>query len=123
MVRGRDSSQQVLPAGKNCLRRQDLEFETKWKSMVHHRGRSMAVGGRVRRSREHPRRDGDEHARVCCAGFVDWGQAVETDPAASNNLWQPTLAPDGIHSNTDGYQRMAKAAKAVLQALKAKMKK
>ena len=56
-----------------------------------------------------------------CVGFVDWGEAVETDPATSNNLWQPNLAPDGIHPNTDGYQRMAKAAKAVLQALKAKM--
>lgn len=52
-----------------------------------------------------------------CVGFIDWGQALETDPAASDNHWQPGTAMEGIHPNTEGYTRMAKVAAETLKTL------
>ena len=56
-----------------------------------------------------------------CAGFIDWGQALETDPAASDNHWQPGTVMEGIHPNTEGFARMAKVAAEALKTLRPKL--
>lgn len=50
-----------------------------------------------------------------CVGYIDWGEAVETDPVISNNMWQVGVNMDGIHPSTLGFQKMSiPAAKALL---------
>ena len=56
-----------------------------------------------------------------CVGCIDWGQAVELDPAAGDNRWPPGLTMDGIHPNTKGYQAMARVAADALRDLRPKL--
>jgi len=44
-----------------------------------------------------------------CIGFIDWGSAVEKNPAANENIWQSGFGTDGIHPDSAGHQRMADA--------------
>ncbi|MCY3018805.1 MAG: hypothetical protein NTW87_07230 [Planctomycetota bacterium] len=53
-----------------------------------------------------------------CVGCIDWGQAVEMDPAAGDNRWQPGLTMDGIHPSTKGYQVMERVAANALRDLR-----
>jgi hypothetical protein len=56
-----------------------------------------------------------------CVGIIDWGPVLENDSAASDNLWQPGTAMEGIHPNTEGFARMGKVAREVLTTLHPKL--
>jgi len=56
-----------------------------------------------------------------CVGFIDWGPVLEKDSAASDNIWQPGTAMEGIHPNTEGFARMGKVAAEVLKTLRPKL--
>jgi hypothetical protein len=56
-----------------------------------------------------------------CVGCIDWGAAVELDPAAGDNRWQPGLTMDGIHPNTKGYLVMARVAANAIRELRPKL--
>ncbi len=56
-----------------------------------------------------------------CVGIIDWGQSVETDPGAGDNLWQPGVTMEGIHPNTEGFQRMSKVAATAVTALRTRL--
>jgi lysophospholipase L1-like esterase len=53
-----------------------------------------------------------------CVGCIDWGQAVEMDPAAGDNRWQSGLTMDGIHPSAKGYQVMERVAANALRDLR-----
>ena len=53
-----------------------------------------------------------------CAGIIDWGNVVEKDPVAADNIWQAGVDMDGIHPGTKGFQRMSEVAATTLIELR-----